>query len=86
MIGIKKIGEDLEEIKLTLNSMQQSSEEFIDMNEAAKFLMVSKSSLYKCTMKRQINFFKPGGKKILFKKSDLVSFIEAGRIKSLSTN
>ncbi len=83
MVGIKALGTDLKEIKSQLTSMQKTQEEFLDLSQAALFLKLSKSKIYKMTMSREIKFFKPSGKKILFKKSDLVKFIESGEIKSL---
>lgn len=83
MVGVEKLGSDLKEIKLTLDSMQKIQEEFISLPAAAEYLHISKSRLYKATMQRTINFYKPT-KKILFKKSDLVKFIEAGQVKSLN--
>lgn len=84
MVGIKALGTDLKEIKSQLTSMQQTQEEFVTLPQAAEFLKISKSKIYKMTMSREIKFFKPSGKKILFKKSDLVKFIESGEVRSLT--
>lgn len=56
----------------------------ISFEEASKYLNVSKSYLYKLTCKNQIPFYKPGGKKIFFEKSELNKWILKGRIKSQS--
>jgi len=84
MVGMKTFEKNLGEIKSTLDSMRKVQEEFVDLPTAAEFLKISKSRIYKLTMARAINFYKPSGKKILFRKSDLIKFIEAGQIKSLN--
>ena len=44
--------------------------------EAAKFLDLSRSHLYKLTSERKIPHFKPNGKKIYFDKSELVQWLK----------
>ena len=44
----------------------------LTLMEAAKFLDLSRSHLYKLTSERNIPHFKPNGKKIYFDKSELV--------------
>ena len=49
----------------------QQDEKPLSLSEAAEYLDVSKSHLYKLTHKILIPFFKPNGKKIYFLTSDL---------------
>ena len=44
--------------------------------EAAKFLDLSRSHLYKLTSERKIPHFKPNGKKIYFDESELVQWLK----------
>ena len=44
--------------------------------EAAKFLDLSQSHLYKLTSERKIPHFKPNGKKIYFDESELVQWLK----------
>jgi excisionase family DNA binding protein len=44
--------------------------------EAAKFLDLSRSHLYKLTSERKIPHFKPNGKKIYFDQSELVQWLK----------
>ena len=44
--------------------------------EAAKFLDLSQSHLYKLTSERKIPHFKPNGKKIYFDNSELVQWLK----------
>lgn len=56
-----------------------SNVKFIGAEEAAKFLGFSITYLYELTSKRIIPFYKPSGKKLLFKQSDLTNWIEKSR-------
>jgi len=57
----------------------QQEDKPLSLSEAAEYLDVSKSHLYKLTHKNQITFFKPNGKKIYFKKSDLNKYLFRNR-------
>ena len=52
-----------------------SANDPIRIREAARYLGVSTSTLYKLTASRKIFFHKPGGKLIYFKKEDLDEYI-----------
>lgn len=52
---------------------------YLKLKEAAEYLRVSKSTLYKRTMRRSIPFYRFGGK-ILFKPDDLDEFIKRSRM------
>jgi excisionase family DNA binding protein len=54
----------------------------LTMKEASVYLGISISTLYKHTSAKNIAYFKPNGKLILFKKQDLDKWIEAKRIPS----
>lgn len=49
---------------------------YLNADEAAQFLKLKKSYLYKLTSRKAIRFFKPGGKKLLFKEADLIDYME----------
>lgn len=53
---------------------------YLLMAEAAKYVHISISTLRKHTAKNRIPHFKPSGKIIIFKKSDLDKWINRGRI------
>lgn len=57
--------------------MNANTEEFLSVKQAISFLGISKSTLYKLTSSKQINFYKPKGK-IFFKKNDLINYITQG--------
>jgi len=49
------------------------------IDEAAKYLGVSRGHLYKLTCQSKIPFYKPNGKRIYFKKSELDNWIYSKR-------
>lgn len=57
----------------------QQDERPLTLPEAAEYLGVSKSHLYKLTFQHLITHFKPNGKKIYFKKSDLNKYLFRNR-------
>ena len=65
-----------------IQEMLKENEKPLTFTQALEFLQVSKSTLYKLTHKRLIPFTKPGGKKLYFKKSDLVHWMNRNPVKS----
>jgi len=55
---------------------------YLSIEEAADYLDISKSCLHKKTSKREIPFYKPGGKKIYFKREELHQWIESGHLET----
>lgn len=53
---------------------------FFTMKEAAAYLGIAKSYLYKMTAKKKIPFYTPMGRKIYFKKSELDNWINSCRV------
>ncbi|MGU3375221.1 helix-turn-helix domain-containing protein [Chryseobacterium sp. M5A1_1a] len=68
------------------NSIVQSAdmftEQILNFKQAAEFLSISLSALYKITHKKAITFYKPNGKLIYFKKSDLIKWMLSNEQKS----
>lgn len=58
--------------------------DILTIEEAAEFLSVSKSYLYKQTSAQAIPHYKPTGKRCYFKRSELEAWILAGRISTKS--
>jgi len=54
---------------------------YYTVTEAASYLGLSKSALYKLTMKRTVPFYQPNGGKLYFKELDLINYIESSRVK-----
>ncbi len=69
----------LEEMKEQIESLSLSSKEILTLEEAVTYLQLSKSYLYKLTHRKEIPFYKPSGKLIFFKKSELDQWIVSTR-------
>jgi excisionase family DNA binding protein len=81
---------DLEDIinstvkKAVEESKSESSkrdQDFLNIVEAAEFLNLAQQTIYGLTSKREIPFFKRG-KKLYFRESELVAWLEQGRRKT----
>lgn len=73
----------LEEIKELLTAQHIKDKEILTFSEAVTFLALSDSALYKKTSRREIPHYKPSGKIIYFKKSELQEWMLANRIASV---
>lgn len=62
----------------------ENRSELIGVTEAAKYLGIAKQTLYGYTSKRLIPFIKRGGKKLLFRRSDLDKWLLEGKKDSIS--
>lgn len=65
----------LDEIEALLKRQYALSKEILTLEEAADFLSLSKSAMYKLTSKKEIPYYNPGGKKIFFKRTELENWI-----------
>ena len=78
-MNILNISTQLEELKSILKKKKKKP---LCFQEAATYLNVSKSYLYKLTCFNKIPYYKPNGKKIYFSKSDLDKWILRNRVLS----
>lgn len=62
---------------------EDEEERLLNVREAARYLGDAVATLYGRTSKNEIPFYKRG-KKVYFKKSELLAWIEEGRVKSHS--
>jgi len=68
---------------MNTNSISENpNKEIFTFNDACTFLDYSKSYLYKLTHSRQICHYKPNGKKLYFKRSDLEAWLLRNRVKT----
>ena len=77
----RKFLDELAEIKSLLSS---NNAEFIGIEEASKYLGLSKTYLYSLSQRGKIPHYKPNGKKIYFDKLELKSWISKSKIKTTS--
>lgn len=74
---------EIESLKKAIEKSTCLNKEYLTVEEAAFFLGISKSALYKKKGAGKINFYQPGGKMIYFKKSELIQWIKKGKVQSV---
>lgn len=62
-----------------LENTLSAAKEVLTLEEAALFMGISKSSLYKMTHRHELPFFRPNGKLIYFEKSELLAWMRRNR-------
>ncbi len=68
---------------MNTNSISETlNKKILNFNDACTFLDYSKSYLYKLTHSRQVPHYKPNGKKLYFKRSDLEAWLLRNRVKT----
>ena len=65
-----------------LENTLSAAKEVLTLEEAALFMGISKSSLYKMTHKHELPFYRPNGKLIYFEKSELLKWMRQSRTMS----
>ena len=62
--------------------LKGQTEKPLTLKEAARYLDLSTSTLYKMTSSNKICFYKPNGKRIYFDKSELDAWLLRNRVKT----
>ena len=65
-----------------LESVYLCQKEIFNLDEAAMYIGVSKSNLYKMTASRKIPHYKPAGRYIYFERAELDNWIREGAVKT----
>lgn len=66
-----------------LHEIKKSNrKEIMSVDDAGFFLGISKSHIYRLTSERILPHFKPHNKVIYFKRSELIAWIEKGRVQT----
>lgn len=75
------MSEDLKKVAdlITANTIF-CTKEVLTSDEAARYMGVSKSYLYKLTMRQQIPHFKPIGKMCYFNRQELEQWLQSNRV------
>ena len=63
-----------------LENILKDAKQVLTLEEAALFMGISKSSLYKMTHKHELPFFRPNGKLIYFEKAELLKWMRQNRV------
>lgn len=56
------------------------TKEVLTSDEAARYLGISKSCLYKMTMKLEIPYYRPHGKLVYFNRLELENWLQSNRV------
>lgn len=62
------------------DKMMFSTKEVLTSEEAAKFMGISRSYLYKLTSRKEIPHYKPMGKMCYFNRSELIEWLQSNRV------
>lgn len=64
------------------SNLPPSGKEYLTVDEAAALIGSKRSYIYKLTHEKRISFTKPGGNRVLIKRSDLLEWVETNRVRS----
>lgn len=72
---------DLQQVaNLITANIISTTKAVLTVDEAAKYMGVSRSTLYKMTMRREIPFSKPNGKLIFINRAELEAWLMSNRV------
>lgn len=77
-IAVENLQKEVEKLK----SLLYAAKEVLNLEEAAVFLGISKSSLYKMTHNQVVPFYKPNNKMVYFEKSELLKWLRQNPVSS----
>jgi len=78
----EQILKEVRELKKLISEQNMLKKEVLTFNEAAIYLEVSHSHLYKLTSSGAVPFYKPNGKKLYFKREELDAWLLSNRSSS----
>lgn len=81
---LNEIVHKLNYVTTIIEEIKKEAHPYLSLDDAAGYLCISKSTLYKHTSDGIIPFYKPNGKLILFSKTDLDQWIEKSKVLSNS--
>ena len=79
----------IEELQKRMDAVEDildNAKEVLSVEEAARFMDIARSSLYKMTSDRSIPFYRPNGKMIYFEKADILEWIRKNRVMPVMYN
>lgn len=79
---MKAENEIVERLERIESLLIEHKEKPLTLEEAAEYLDISTSYLYKLTSAGKIQHFKPAGKRLYFRRSDLNDYLLQNRVKS----
>jgi len=79
-ITLESLHQDVVSLGVTITQALAFNKETLDFNEAAQYTNQSRSYLYKLTSQGLIPHYKPNGKKIYFKRSELDEWLLRNKV------
>jgi len=61
-----------------------AAKDMLTVEEAALYLGLSKSRVYKMTFDHEVPYYKPNGKTVYFEKADLTAWMHKNRVESVA--
>lgn len=83
---LQEIMKKLDRYEILLESKQRNEKELLNSDEAAKYLGISRSTIWKMTSANNIPFFRPGGRLMMFEKAELDRWIKAAYVPARKTD
>ncbi len=81
-ITLETLHQEVVDLKSTLAEVFTATKDTLDFNETASYINHSRSHLYKLTSQGLIPHYKPSGKKIYFKRSELDKWVLKNKVYS----
>ncbi len=78
-----RLQRQIEELQRRMEAVEDildNAKEILSVEEAARFMDIARSSLYKMTSDRSIPFYRPNGKMIYFEKANILEWIRKNRV------
>ena len=88
MFNINKIIMGKEEMQQVVDNVVDKTlfctKEVLTSDEAARYMGISRSYLYKLTMRKEIPHYKPMGKVVYFNRAELEQWLQSNRVSTTS--
>ncbi len=81
-ITLESVHQEITDLKTILSKVFTATKETLDFEETASYINLSHSYLYKLTSQGLIPFYRPNGKKIYFKRSELDEWVLKNKVYS----
>ena len=78
MINLESM-QSIEERLTNLERINQGAKTILTLEEVAKYTNYSKSYIYKLTSRREIPCYKPNGKQLYFKRTEIEEWLLIGK-------
>jgi len=79
-ITIESLHQEIIDLKSILSKVFTATKETLDFEETVSYINTSKSYLYKLTSQGLIPHYKPNGKKLYFKRSELDEWVLKNKV------